>query len=128
MEYTCDKLKRIRLEKGLTQKALSAKCGILEPNIRKYESGKQNPKKETLLKLADGLGVNITDLLSDSELASMQLQEKVDLLFNNINELIQEENLLINNYRLLNTSGREEAFKRVEELTEIPKYTKQEDE
>ena len=34
------------------------------------------------------------------------------------------EHKLINNYRLLNTAGKKEANKRVEELTEINRYNK----
>lgn len=44
--------------KGMTQKKLGELCGIDEANIRKYESGRQNPKLETLQKIGDVLGVS----------------------------------------------------------------------
>lgn len=49
--------------KGMTQKELGEACGINEANIRKYENGRQNPKYETLQKIASALDVNVTDLL-----------------------------------------------------------------
>lgn len=57
------KIKEIRKQKGLTQKQLGDLCGIADSNIRKYENGKQNPKIETLQKIADALGCDILDLM-----------------------------------------------------------------
>lgn len=56
--YAGDMIRKYRKEKGWTQKQLGEACGIHEANIRKYELGKQNPKKETLEKIADALGVS----------------------------------------------------------------------
>ena len=42
--YTGDMIRKYRTEKGLTQKKLGELCGIADSNIRKYESGNQNPK------------------------------------------------------------------------------------
>ena len=57
---TGTKIKEIRKQKGLTQKQLGDLCGIADSNIRKYENGKQNPKIETLQKIADALETPIT--------------------------------------------------------------------
>ena len=61
---TGSKIKEIRLQKQLTQKQLGDKCGMYESQIRKYETGKANPKIETLQKIADALGVPVTELLN----------------------------------------------------------------
>ena len=47
-----ENIKRLRKEKGLTQKQLGILCQppIDEANIRKYENDKQNPKVDTLKK------------------------------------------------------------------------------
>ena len=58
-----ENIKRIRKERGLTQKRLGEICGIAEPNIRKYENGKQNPKLETVEKIASALGVSAFELM-----------------------------------------------------------------
>lgn len=59
MSETSNDIKRIRKERKLTQKKLGKLCGIAESNIRKYENGKQNPKAETLDKIAEALGAMI---------------------------------------------------------------------
>ena len=56
-------IKKFRKEKGLTQKQLGELTGIDEANIRKYELCKQNPKIETVMKIADGLGISPVDLI-----------------------------------------------------------------
>lgn len=58
-----ENIKRIRKKRGFTQKELGNLCGINEANIRKYENDRQNPKIETLQKIANALRVNITELL-----------------------------------------------------------------
>lgn len=56
-------IKRIRKEKGMTQKQLGELCGINEANVRKYELGKANPKLETVNKIASALGVTAFDIM-----------------------------------------------------------------
>ena len=51
-----ENIRRIRKEKGLTQKQLGELCGMNEANVRKYELGKANPKIETVNKIASALG------------------------------------------------------------------------
>lgn len=57
-----NRIKTLRKQKGLTQKQLGEKCGIVDVNIRKYESGTQKPKIETLQKIAYALGVSTHEL------------------------------------------------------------------
>lgn len=64
---TAEKIKAARKRAGLTQKRLGELCGIAEPTIRKYELGKLNPKKETLEKIAEPLGVYYASLYGDNE-------------------------------------------------------------
>ena len=61
-----ENIKRLRKERGLTQKKLGELCGIAEPNIRKYENGKQNPKLETVESIAKALNVSVLSLLGFS--------------------------------------------------------------
>lgn len=60
---TAKRIRKKRLEKGLTQKALGELCGINEANIRKYENNKQNPKLETVRKIAKALECPVIELL-----------------------------------------------------------------
>ena len=59
-----ERIRECRKEKGLTQKKLGELCGIKEPNIRKYELGKANPKLETILKIAKALDINEFELMA----------------------------------------------------------------
>lgn len=64
---TGEKIKLARQTAKLTQKKLSELTGIAEPTIRKYESNRLNPKKETLQKIAVPLGVYYLNLYGDEE-------------------------------------------------------------
>lgn len=57
-----DNLKRIRNEKKITLKELGEKLGCSPQSIAQYESGKRNPKIETLQKIADALEVPLVEL------------------------------------------------------------------
>lgn len=46
----------------MTQKQLAEKIGIDPSTLRKYESGRLNPKIGTLRKIADALGCDVADL------------------------------------------------------------------
>ena len=58
-----ENIRKIRKEKGLTQKQLGKLCQMNEVQIRQYELGKANPKIETVDKIASALGVNIVDIM-----------------------------------------------------------------
>ena len=47
---------RIRNEKNITQKELSARTGIARADISKLESGNANPSIKTLVRIAAGMG------------------------------------------------------------------------
>lgn len=50
-------IRELRQTRGLTQKDLGAMCGLAGSAIRRYESGRQTPKKETLNRIYNALGV-----------------------------------------------------------------------
>lgn len=62
---TGERIRAMRRAAGLTQKQLGEMSGIAEPTIRRYELGKLNPKRETLEKIANPLGVHWLDLAGD---------------------------------------------------------------
>lgn len=60
------KLAKLRKEKGLTQEGLARKADISYHTIIKLESGRiKNPKAETILRLAEALGVTTDRLLKE---------------------------------------------------------------
>ena len=123
--YTGDMIRKYRTEKGLTQKKLGELCGIADSNIRKYESGNQNPKIETLQKIADALDIPVNRLLAGKIISRDELKEKLSEY--GLTHLVpdtEEERTVLENCKKLNETGKKEAAKRVEELTYLEKYTK----
>lgn len=57
------RLKKLRLEKGLTQAKLAEKAGLHTNSYAKIERGLRTPTNETIKKLSKALGVTATDIL-----------------------------------------------------------------
>ena len=57
-------IKKIRVQKKITQKDLSSKTNINQSIISRYESGTIIPPIPRLEVIAEALGVTITDLLN----------------------------------------------------------------
>lgn len=60
-----ENIRALRKEKGITQKELGRLSGIAEITIRQYESGKYQPKIETIEKIAKALDVPIIKIKED---------------------------------------------------------------
>lgn len=125
-----ENIRKLRKEKGLTQKQLGLRCGIDEANIRKYELGNAKPKLETIQKIADALKVDWRIFITEDYVEKREKAIDVLLSQSEAIKIVGEsfddpyaENMLLA-YSLLNEKGKSEAFNRVEELTEIPRYTK----
>lgn len=93
-------IKRIRKEKGLTQRKLGELCGINEVQIRRYELGGKNanPKLETLSKIAQALEVDITDLMDLTPLMNIRKDDFPSYEFNNIESSLPSGYSLGGNY------------------------------
>lgn len=63
-----EKLRTFRLQKKLTQQELAKKAGLGLNTISNYEVGKTYPKsREVYSKLAEILGVNVTELYNEND-------------------------------------------------------------
>lgn len=126
MSYTSDAIRRIRKEKGLTQKQLGERCGIADSNIRKYESGTQNPKLETIQKIANALEIDIDNLLNiEVEKGFIKPTNSLDFLKKPKTTIETTDDNFVkiaNNYYKLNKEGREKALDLVELLTKVSDY------
>ncbi|MGE7776712.1 helix-turn-helix transcriptional regulator [Chitinophaga caseinilytica] len=58
-------LRRIRKERGFSQRELSARCNVDNADISRMENGEINVTLRTLSQLADALEVAILELLAD---------------------------------------------------------------
>ncbi len=80
---TGERIRMIRKEKGMTQNQLGEACGIDAANIRKYELGKQNPKYETLEKIANAVDFPVSFFTGQPPFSDLPLllQSKGVVLF-----------------------------------------------
>ena len=60
-------IRRIREERGLTQKALAEAAGVSAPFLYDLENGNRNAKPETWARIAAALGCTIDDLYERKE-------------------------------------------------------------
>ena len=142
-----ENIKRIRKEKGLTQKRLGELCGINEAQIRRYELGgkNSNPKLETLEKIASALSVEVYDLIPDTKIKVQKInedgsisdkyvgwvelwkqvdQEKKKIKLFTDNAPNDSYKKLLNSFNCLNNTGQDKAIEQVEILTKISEYLK----
>lgn len=123
-----EKIRTERILGGLTQKELGKRMGVDASTIRKYESGRLNPKLETVQKIAQALHIDISVLYGDSGpcgdtgpsisadflalVAPTAKEIKCQVLISEINSYLMQ----------MNCVGLETAAKRMRELAEIPRY------
>lgn len=65
VEIFAANLRRLREEKGLSLRQLSATCNVEHSDISRMENGKVNVTLKTVEHLAEALDVSITDLLTE---------------------------------------------------------------
>lgn len=125
-----ERIKKIRLEKGMTQKQVAEKSGLFDSAIRKYEGGRQNPKLETLERIAAALEIDpyylvfgdekiqSNDTISITEFRGEFNADKMkeDILRNALDDTMKK-------YNSLNSRGKEKANDYITDLTKIDEYT-----
>ena len=57
-----EEIKKIRKEAGLSQKELGERLKVSQAMIAQYENGKRTPKIETLIKIAEALNCEVSDI------------------------------------------------------------------
>ena len=60
-----NKIKKLRTAKGLSMSQLGKLCGITAQRVNALELGNKIPRLNTLIKVADGLGISIFDILDE---------------------------------------------------------------
>lgn len=120
----CDTLKQLRLENKLSQKQLADKIGTSQAAIYYWESGKREPRADVISKLANVFGVSVGDIIGElpfkdnsNKLDNMEMDIEVDTEYIKI--------CMLKSFDKLNEIGKEEAQKRISELAEIKRYTRQ---
>lgn len=133
MRILGDILKELRSEKKITLEELSTELNniydisINKGMISKWEGNKSEPTFKYIKLFSEYYKVSVDYLLGLSEFRNPQeiIPNKLIPIQENIISI--KESKLINIFNKLNITGKEEAIKRVSELTEINKYTQTED-
>ncbi|WP_072546658.1 helix-turn-helix domain-containing protein [Mediterranea massiliensis] len=58
-----DKIREKRLEKGISQQDLAAKCNFEKANMSRIEAGRTNLTIKTAFKISCALGIKLKDLV-----------------------------------------------------------------
>lgn len=105
-----EKIKARRLELGLTLEDVGNIVGVGKSTVRKWETGNITDMKRDKIAL-------LSKALKVSPLFIMGIEEELPKP-----TITEKEKELLTNYNKLNDLGKDEAVKRVSELTELPKY------
>jgi len=58
------KIRNLREEKGFDQRSFAFECAISRTQLHMIENGKTNPRLSSLYKIANQLGITVSDLLN----------------------------------------------------------------
>lgn len=135
-------IKEARKKKGLSQSELADLSGLNRNSIYNYETGKREPRIDALVAIAKALEISIDYFFETPSILSQVARQAAEQVSENDNPMVIAANnainaisgiasdgqsILIDKYSQLNDFGKDEAIKRVSELTEIERYTKKED-
>lgn len=113
-----ERIKQIRIMRGYTRKELCQRCEIAIGTLYQYETNKRFPTFEILMDIANELDVKV-DVLIDT----VTRVKKSDLETSSKTLVSPDLKRLTQAFDLLNSEGKCEAIKRIEELKEIKRYT-----
>lgn len=114
-------IKRLRLERGLTQQQLGDKIGVQKSAIQKYEKGTiKNLKQETLCKLCEAFDIApsvFLDTIYDTDKLSreVKLLDEIAMLYGNRTVYLLEI------YESLNQDGKVKLYDYAKDLAELYK-------
>lgn len=129
-----EKIQIARKKAGYTQKQLAQLCEVATGTIQQYELGKRQPRLKQLQLIAEALGIDVIELIgvdgmveqSHNILKNFNIKN-LDIYDAQTDKNKSKQTVLLNHYNQLNEAGKDKAIERVEELTEIPRYTDKEE-
>lgn len=126
MDTIANRIKKGLEMRNMKQSELVEKTKIGKSSISTYISGAYEPKQRNIYKIASALDVNEAWLMGYDVPMEKEIKSSYDDdISNNIeneNTISIKELKLLSNFNKLNKTGKDEAIKRVSELTLIPSY------
>lgn len=137
---TGQRIRAARKKANMTQAELAEMLEIPFQSVSQWERDIRNPKKETLEKIAEKLGVYYLDLYGDEESkeiatfiqSGMKLGLNAQTAFQRVEvlaeyqakgyEFTHEESRLVSAYNKLNDTGRLQVLLLAEGMAEIPRF------
>lgn len=122
-------IKKLRIEKGYTQKKMAELLNIPYSTYSNYENNNRTPDVDTLMCIANMLGVEVWDLFGVDEktarISNLDYTDNGDILVTTeLSDTVME---ILFYLRQLNESGETTALEQVKMLAKIPEYQKEED-
>lgn len=102
-------IKRQRQINEMTQQEIADRLGVDRTTYAKYESGKANPNFNTVIKLANIFGVNVSELSVDEETISLEFADSA--------ALSAEEARLLYYFRSLSERRKQQVLRSINRLT-----------
>ena len=81
-----DNIKRLRLEKNLTQEQLSCRLGVSAQAISKWETSETYPDGALLVPLAKELDVSLDELFDNNSISMADISQKIISLLKSVDE------------------------------------------
>jgi transcriptional regulator with XRE-family HTH domain len=75
MKHINENIKKLRLEKGLTQQEVADQLFVTRQCISRWEQGKGVPDVESLERLSKVFGVTLSEILDDESIKSLTINE-----------------------------------------------------
>ncbi|MEI3416369.1 MAG: helix-turn-helix transcriptional regulator [Christensenellaceae bacterium] len=107
-------LRKLREEKGVTQKQLADIISVSQQSINKYENHNIEPDIDTLIKMADYFETSVDYIVGHSK-----IRRKIEIV--NSYDLNAEEAKLVEDYRKLSNKQRFSIALILENYTDIQK-------
>lgn len=117
-----DKIKQLRIEKGMTQDDLAAATGTTKASISNYERNRRNPQYAVINSIADVLGIPLSELLTyataegRNDVENTAAENRID------DKRPVRVKRLLAAFERLSDDAQKKAVERVEELALIPIY------
>lgn len=115
----------LRNNKKLSQEKMAKELRVSKSTIAMWETGKRLPSPEVFEQIADYFNVDIDFLYGRTTRRRKIYFDEYGEEFVHSESTTAEQQELLNYYTKLNTFGKQEAVKRVEELTHFQKYTEE---
>lgn len=137
-------IKEIRDIRKISAAELANRIGVSAAAVSKWETGTSSPRYDKIQAICDVLNIPVSlfytwepdswyKTLDENELNQIcnDFKDAESLTYTSIYKFLYESESdlgkLYRSFDSLNETGKEEAIKRVNELTEIPKYIKKKD-